>query len=111
MGVINCTIKVVSNPKDIISLSLKNFHPADLTSLLKMSLRRAKSAREFYSTQTVFLTGSTGGLGGCLLYMLALVLRTPKIYVLVRGSDKRAVDRWRQTMPEQWWDLVTFGSI
>jgi alcohol-forming fatty acyl-CoA reductase len=76
-----------------------------------MSLRRAKSAREFYSTQTVFLTGSTGGLGGCLLYMLALVLRTLKIYILVRGSDKRAVDRWTQTMPEQWWDLVTSSSI
>jgi alcohol-forming fatty acyl-CoA reductase len=76
-----------------------------------MSLQRAKSAMEFYSTQTVFLTGSTGGLGGCLLYMLALVLRTLKIYILVRGSDKRAVDWWTQTMPEQWWDLVTSGSI
>jgi Male sterility protein len=43
--------------------------------------------------------------------MLALILRTPKIYILIRKSDKRAVDRWTQTMPKQWWDLVTSGSI
>lgn len=43
--------------------------------------------------------------------MLALVLRTLKIYILVRGSDKRAVDRWTQTMPGQWCDLVTSNSI
>jgi hypothetical protein len=36
--------------------------------------------------QTMFLTGATGTLGGCLLYKLALQLPTSKIFVLVRGS-------------------------
>ena len=44
-------------------------------------------------TQTVFLTGSTEGLGGCLLYMLALIFYTPKIYVLMHEFNKRAIDR------------------
>ncbi|KAJ7633468.1 NAD-binding domain 4 protein [Mycena polygramma] len=53
----------------------------------------------FFRRQTIFLTGGTGGLGGCLLFKLALAVDTAKIYVLVRGSAGRAEARWRKTMP------------
>ncbi|KAL3464573.1 male sterility protein-domain-containing protein [Aspergillus heterothallicus] len=54
-----------------------------------------------FESHTVFLTGSTGSLGGCLLYKLALQLPTRKIFVLVRRSPEQAVKKWRQTMPNQ----------
>jgi alcohol-forming fatty acyl-CoA reductase len=76
-----------------------------------MPLESVNSTADFYGTQTVFLTGSTGGLGGCLLYKLALVLRTPKIYVLVRGSAEKALERWRPTMPAQVNELIRWASI
>ncbi|KAJ6507420.1 male sterility protein-domain-containing protein [Mycena vitilis] len=53
----------------------------------------------FFRRQTIFLTGGTGGLGGCLLFKLALAVDTAKIYALVRGSAARAEARWRKTMP------------
>ncbi|KAJ7135894.1 NAD-binding domain 4 protein [Mycena epipterygia] len=55
----------------------------------------------FFQQQTVFLTGGTGGLGGCLLFKLALEVDTRKIYVLVRGSAALARTRWGETMPMQ----------
>ncbi|KAJ6571631.1 male sterility protein-domain-containing protein [Mycena capillaripes] len=55
----------------------------------------------FFQRQTVFLTGGTGGLGGCLLFKLALIVDTRKIYVLVRGSAAQARKRWAETMPMQ----------
>lgn len=54
----------------------------------------------FFCNQTIFLTGATGGLGGCLLYKLALALPTQRIYVLVR-SEAKARKTWRKTMPNQ----------
>lgn len=61
--------------------------------------------REGYSNifeaHTVFLTGSTGSLGGCLLYKLALQLPTRKIYVLIRGTPEQAIEKWQQAMPNQ----------
>ncbi|OJJ45867.1 hypothetical protein ASPZODRAFT_68636 [Penicilliopsis zonata CBS 506.65] len=54
-----------------------------------------------FAAETVFLTGATGSLGGCLLYKLALQLPTRKVFILVRGSDKEAIEKWRRNMPEQ----------
>ncbi|KAJ7152648.1 NAD-binding domain 4 protein [Mycena crocata] len=53
----------------------------------------------FFQKQTVFITGGTGGLGGCLLYKLALEVDTHKIFVLVRGSAAKAKACWAETMP------------
>ncbi|KAL4999984.1 male sterility protein-domain-containing protein [Aspergillus recurvatus] len=54
-----------------------------------------------FEAHTVFLTGSTGSLGGCLLYKLALQLPTRKIFVLVRESSEAAVRKWKRSMPGQ----------
>ncbi|KAJ7247528.1 male sterility protein-domain-containing protein [Mycena rebaudengoi] len=63
------------------------------------------SPSTFFSRQTIFLTGGTGSLGGCLLFKLATKLDALKIYVLVRGSPAKAMARWAETMPTQ------FGQI
>ncbi|KAJ7108972.1 male sterility protein-domain-containing protein [Mycena crocata] len=54
----------------------------------------------FFRRQTVFITGATGSLGGCLLFKLVLKLDVDKIYVLVRGSAVRAEAHWMETMPD-----------
>jgi fatty acyl-CoA reductase len=54
----------------------------------------------FFKDQTIFLTGATGGLGGCLLYKLASQLPTHKIYVLCR-SELKARKTWSKTIPNQ----------
>ena len=69
---------------------------------------------EFYKEQVVFLTGATGGLGGCLLHKLSIVLDVQRLYVLIRGSEGRALERWKQTMPQQFrhiTDRITVGNI
>lgn len=54
-----------------------------------------------FEAHTVFLTGSTGSLGGCLLYKLALQLPTRKIFALIRGSPEEAITKWKKAMPNQ----------
>ncbi|EKV06929.1 Male sterility, NAD-binding [Penicillium digitatum] len=54
---------------------------------------------KIFEGHTVFLTGGTGCLGGCLLYKLALQLPTRKIFVLVRGDSSQAVGKLRESMP------------
>lgn len=56
---------------------------------------------DFYRGQVVFLTGATGGLGGCLLYKLSIVLNVKRLYVLIRGTESRALERWKHTMAHQ----------
>ncbi|KAJ5905003.1 uncharacterized protein N7473_001919 [Penicillium subrubescens] len=53
-----------------------------------------------FEVQTVFLTGSTGSLGGCLLYKLSLQLPTRRIYALIRGTPEQAIEKWRKAMPD-----------
>jgi alcohol-forming fatty acyl-CoA reductase len=53
---------------------------------------------DFYRRQVVFLTGGTGGVGGSLLYTLAVTLRVPKIYVLIRSSPEVARRRLTSTL-------------
>lgn len=61
---------------------------------------KEKGYASTFENQVVFLTGSTGSLGGCLLYKLALQLPTRKIFVLVRGSRQVAEEKWRRLMPD-----------
>ncbi|KAI9373444.1 male sterility protein-domain-containing protein [Aspergillus egyptiacus] len=62
---------------------------------------KIKGYASAFETHNVLLTGSTGSLGGCLLYKLTMQLPTRKIFVLVRGSPETAVKKWRKTMPSQ----------
>ncbi|RDW58988.1 fatty acyl-CoA reductase [Aspergillus mulundensis] len=64
-----------------------------------------------FEAHTVFLTGSTGSLGGCLLYKLALQLPTRKIFVLVRKSSETAVKKWKRSMPGQTQALLESKKI
>ena len=69
---------------------------------------------EFYKQQVVFLTGATGGLGGCLLYKLSIVLDVQRLYVLIRGSESRVMERWEHTMAQQFRhieDRIRVGNI
>lgn len=67
-------------------------------------------AKEF-GKHTVLLTGSTGSLGGCLLYKLALQLPTHKIYTLIRGSPEDAIEKWNKAMPNQTQAIVASDKI
>jgi nucleoside-diphosphate-sugar epimerase len=60
------------------------------------------SIYDFYKEQVAFVTGATGGLGGCLLYKLCIVLDVQRLYVLIRGSESTALERWKYTMPQQY---------
>ncbi|KAH1361346.1 hypothetical protein LV164_008209 [Aspergillus fumigatus] len=64
-----------------------------------------------FTRHSVFLTGSTGSLGGCLLYKLALQLPTQKIFVLIRGSAESAIEKWRRLMPKQTQAILNTGKV
>jgi hypothetical protein len=48
---------------------------------------------DFYKQQVAFLTRATGGLGGCLLYKLSIVLDIQRLYVLIRGSESTVIEQ------------------
>lgn len=64
-----------------------------------------------FQSHTVFLTGATGSLGGCLLYKLALQLPTRKIYVLIRGKPEQAIAKWRKSMPDHFQAILASGKV
>ncbi|EFQ32254.1 male sterility protein [Colletotrichum graminicola] len=66
---------------------------------------------DFFQNQVVLLTGATGGLGGCLLYKLAVVLRVPKIYVVIRKTPEKAIQTWSTIMPNHVDEVLRTGSI
>ncbi|KAJ5871178.1 Male sterility NAD-binding [Penicillium soppii] len=66
---------------------------------------------KIFEWHTVFLTGGTGCLGGCLLYKLALQLPTSKIYVLIRGDSQRAIKKLEQTMPNHVQAILSTGKV
>jgi len=63
-------------------------------------LSNSQDYASFFNDQVVFLTGATGGLGGCLLFKLASQLPTKKVYILCR-SESKARKTWNKTMPNQ----------
>ncbi|KAJ5638301.1 hypothetical protein N7490_008180 [Penicillium lividum] len=64
-----------------------------------------------YQTHTVLLTGSTGSLGGCLLYKLALQLPTQKIYALIRGTPEQAIGKWKKSMPSHFQAILASKKV
>ena len=60
----------------------------------------------YFRDKTVFLTGGTGNLGGCLLFKLAKILNVQHIYVLCRGSAARAKIKLTKNMPLQVKDVL-----
>ncbi|KAJ5537167.1 male sterility protein-domain-containing protein [Penicillium frequentans] len=48
---------------------------------------------------------------GCLLYKLAVQLPTAKIFVLCRGSVRKAMEKWEASMPEQIDDIFDTGKV
>jgi len=64
----------------------------------------------FYQSQVVFLTGGTGGLGGCMLYKLILKLHAKKVYVLCRNIAK-AHRSWASSMPNQYQKILNSGRV
>ncbi|RDL35764.1 Fatty acyl-CoA reductase [Venustampulla echinocandica] len=66
---------------------------------------------DFFSRQVVFVTGSTGGLGACLLYKLTVVLQVPKIYVLIRKTPDEAFKTWQKTIPNQVDEILRNGQV
>lgn len=72
---------------------------------------KEKGYASSFENHTVFLTGSTGSLGGCILYKLALQLPTRKIFVLIRGSPDLAVEKWMKLMPEHTPAILSTNKI
>jgi fatty acyl-CoA reductase len=64
----------------------------------------------FFKHQTVFLTGGTGALGGCLLYKLTTTVPVKKIFVLVRSIPKAKVT-WKTTLPNHIESMMATGKI
>lgn len=78
-----------------------------------MSHTQTKQANDYMSifkNQTVFLTGGTGALGGCLLYKMVMKLPVKKIFVLVRSIPK-AKETWRATLPNHIEPMMVTGKI
>lgn len=73
-------------------------------------IKRVGYAR-FFESQSVLLTGSTGSLGGCLLYKLALQLPTRKIFVLIRKSPELAIEKWKKSMPQHTQAILGSGKV
>lgn len=65
----------------------------------------------FYRDQTIFLTGATGNLRGCVLFKLATVLQVRRVFVLVRGGMDRAISKWRTSMPQQAEEILASACI
>ncbi|KAK8121485.1 hypothetical protein PG999_005605 [Apiospora kogelbergensis] len=63
-----------------------------------MAPPRDDAVLDFFANQTVFLTGSTGGLGGCVLYKLAVTLKAARIFVLVRHDAETVRRKWEASM-------------
>ncbi|KAJ5848724.1 hypothetical protein N7455_012681 [Penicillium solitum] len=98
-----------------------NLHPNLLPNLFNVisfdrEITRCRRSRaggygKIFEGHTVFLTGGTGCLGGCLLYKLALQLPTRKIFVLVRGNSQRAIGKLKESMPNHAQAILTTKKV
>lgn len=93
--------KGVSRPIPFVSVleTTMSSLPAPAPSFVDQVVREGYA--KLFEAHTVFLTGSTGSLGGCLLYKLALQLPTRKIFALIRGKPEEAIAKWKKAMPNQ----------
>lgn len=66
---------------------------------------------DFFKDKTIFLTGGTGHLGGCLLFKLTVILSARRIYVLCRGSAALAKITITKNMPLQAKDVLLHPSL
>lgn len=66
---------------------------------------------DFFKDKTIFLTGATGNLGGCLLFKLISILNARRIYVLCRGSAAMAKITITKNMPLQAEDILLNPSL
>ena len=66
---------------------------------------------DFFKDKTIFLTGATGNLGGCLLFKLTAILNAWRIYVLCRGSAAMAKITITKNMPLQAEDILLKSSL
>ncbi|KAJ5179455.1 hypothetical protein N7492_002665 [Penicillium capsulatum] len=64
-----------------------------------------------FESHTVFLTGSTGSLGGCLLYKLVRQLPTRKIYAFIRDDAEQAIEKWKKAMPDHAQVIITSKKV
>ncbi|CAG8939728.1 unnamed protein product [Penicillium salamii] len=55
---------------------------------------------EYYNGKTVFITGGTGFIGTVLLYRLLSQSSPERVYVLCRGGQKKAQEKWSNMLPE-----------
>lgn len=69
------------------------------------------SPTDFFKDKTIFLTGATGLLGGCLLFKLTAILQARQIYVLCRGSAAMAKITITKNMPLQAEDVLLHPGL
>ncbi|PYI11630.1 male sterility domain-containing protein [Aspergillus sclerotiicarbonarius CBS 121057] len=55
---------------------------------------------EFFSDKSIFITGGTGFLGTAMVLRLSLQARPKHVYLLCRGGKNRAIQKWREILPE-----------
>ena len=65
---------------------------------------------DYFIGKTVFLTGGTGVLGGCLLYKLTVELQVRKVFVLIRSKIK-AESAWRNSLSDNINRIFDSGKI
>ena len=65
----------------------------------------------YFKDKTIFLTGATGNLGGCLLFKLTAILDARQIYVLCRGSAAMAKITITKNMPLQAKDVLLHPGL
>ena len=74
-------------------------------------MAQASGPPDFFKDKSIFLTGGTGNLGGCILYKLTAVLHARQIYVLCRGSAAMAKITISKHMPLQAKDVLLHPDI
>lgn len=85
--------------------SLPSPAPSNVEQVLREGYAR------IFESHTVFLTGSTGSLGGCILHKLVRQLPTRKIYALIRGHPDQAIEKWKKAMPDHAQAIITSKKV
>lgn len=65
----------------------------------------------FFAAQVVLLTGCTGHLGACLLYKMVCTVPAKRVYLLIRGSQERAIEALTNLMPNHFPGIMDTGKV